>query len=171
MKTFFGKKIPPPTPPKLGGESSGFSLVEVIVAITIITLSLIAIMDLAQKSITVSRQSLHSLEAATLLEEGGEAVKTIRDGAWSNITSLTSGSTYYLSYYSGAWNLSGTPNVVDIFTRTITINSVNRDSNDDIATSGTNDTATKKVTVTVSWQEGGDTVSKTLTFYISNIFS
>ena len=68
--------------------------------------------------------------------------------------------------------MSTTPNTVDIFTRTINITNVKRDNNTkDISTIGTEDSGTKLVTITVSWVEGGITISKTLSFYILDIFS
>jgi hypothetical protein len=71
--------------------------------------------------------------------------------------------------------LSATPNTVGIFTRTVSVASVSRDNiTDDIAPSGggaTNDDGTRLVTVDVSWVEGGATRNKTLSFYISDIFS
>jgi predicted O-linked N-acetylglucosamine transferase (SPINDLY family) len=49
---------------------------------------------------------------------------------------------------------------------------VNRDANDDIASSGTLDARTKKISITVSWAvSDATTTSKTLDFYISDIFN
>jgi hypothetical protein len=109
-----------------------------------------------------------------LLEEGAEAVKSIRDANWSTISGLTIGTTYYLSYNtsSNAWSLTTTPSTVDSFTRTVVFSSVNRDSNDDIAAAGTLDARTKEVTITVSWPaEDGRTLSKSLSLYIADIFN
>ncbi len=149
--------------------------VEVLVAISIISVSILAMTAVAQKSIYVSSQAFHSTQADFLLEEGVEAVRIVRDNAWSNISSLTSGTTYYPKFSSGTWSLTTTSSdgVVGIFARSLTIANVNRDNTTkDIVTSGgTVDNGTKLVTVTVSWKEGGVLVSKTLQFYILNIFS
>src|SRR3989344_1002893 len=147
-------------------------MVEVLVVISIITLSMLGSMAVAQKSIYVSRQALHMSQAAFLLEEGAEAVRILRDNAWTNISNLTPGSNYYPLFSGGTWTLSGTSNTVGIFTRIVSINNVNRDnSTQDIAVAGTNDPGTKLVTVTVSWDEGGTAITKTLSFYILDIFS
>lgn len=157
---------------KKNNNNQGFLLVEVIVAFSIMSLSVIAAMWVAQKSIVVSRQAFHTNSAGFLLEEGAEAVRIFRDNGWTNISSLTNGTNYYPTFSGGAWTLSTTPNTIDIFTRTVTVASVNRDvTTQDIASSGTNDPGTKLVTVTVSWIEGNTTVSKILKFYVTNIFS
>jgi type II secretory pathway pseudopilin PulG len=150
----------------------GFMMVEVIVVISIITVSMIASMAVAQKSIYVSRQAVDATEATFLLEEGAEAVRILRDNNWTNISGLTAGTNYYPLFTGGTWTLSTTPNTVDIFTRKVVLSNVNRDNGTkDIASVGTNDPGTKLVTVTVSWVEGGTTVTKTLSFYILDIFS
>jgi len=147
-------------------------MIEIIVAISIITVSIMAAMTVAQKSIYVSRQALHSTQAAFLLEEGAESVRVFRDNSWNNISVLTPGTNYYPTFSSGTWTLSTEANTIGIFTRTVNMSNVNRDNTTkDIAAIGTNDPGTKLITVTVSWKEGGTTVTKTLKFYIINIFS
>ncbi len=148
-------------------------VIEVLVAASIIAVSILATMAVAQKSVQVSRQALHSTEAAFLLEEGAEAVRIARDSAWSNISSLTIGTNYYPTFSGGTWTLSGTANMVGIFTRTVVLANVNRDNStkDIVSSGGSNDAGTKLVTVTVSWQEGGVAVTKNLQFYIVDIFS
>ncbi len=148
-------------------------MVEVLVAASIITASILAAMAVTQKSIYVSRQSFHATQAAFLLEEGAEAVRITRDNAWSNISGLTAGTNYYPTFSGGTWTLSATPSTVGIFTRTVVITPVNRDNTtkDIVSSGGTLDSGTKLTTVTVSWPEGGVTVTKTLKFYILDIFS
>ena len=153
-------------------KNKGFMMVEVIIAVSIILVSILAAMSVTQKSIVVSRQSLHTSQASFLLEEGAESVRILRDNSWTNIANLTNGTTYYPSFSSGTWILSTNSSTVGIFTRTVNIQSVNRNiSTGDISVSGTNDPGTKLITVTVFWVEGGQTISKTLSFYITDIFS
>jgi Tfp pilus assembly protein PilV len=152
----------------------GFTLVEILVACGIISVTLLSLIASAQKGIELSTQALRQVQASYLLEEGAEATKSIRDANWTNISGLTLGSTYYLSYNTGTniWSLSATPNTVDSFTRIVVITAVSRDGSDDITTSGgTVDTGTKKVTVSVSWPSVSGTLTKTLSFYIANIFN
>lgn len=146
-------------------------MIEVIIASTIITLSMIAATAVAQKSMYVSRQATHTTQASFLLEEGAEVVRIMRDNNWTNISGLTVGTSYYSAFSAGAWSFSTTPSTIGDFTRTVQIANVNRDNTTkDISVSGTNDIGTKLVTVTVTWKEGGATISKTLSFYILDIF-
>lgn len=154
-------------------KNTGFMTVEVLVATSIITVSILAAMAVTQKSVYVSRQAFHATQAAFLLEEGAEAVRIARDNVWSNISSLTVGTNYYPTFSGGTWTLSSTANTVGIFTRTVNIALVNRDDNtkDIVSSGGTVDSGTKLITITVSWPEGGVTVTKTLQFYLTDIFS
>ena len=145
-------------------------VVEVLVAISIITVSILSAMAVAQKSIYVSRQALHATQASFLLEEGAEVTRLLRDNGWSNITGLVSGKNYYPAFIAGTWVLSPDENLVGNFTRTVMIENVSRDNTtNDISTTGINDVGTKLVTVTVSWPEGGAAISKNLQFYLMDI--
>ena len=130
-------------------------MVEVVVAVSIMTVSILSAMMVAQKTITVSNQSLHATQAVFLLEEGAELVRIARDNSWSNISTPN-----FVNYSTG------------IFTRKVSLANVNRDNTtkDIVSTGGTLDNSTKLVTVTVSWPEGGQTISKNLQFYIMDIF-
>ncbi len=139
-------------------------MVEVLVASSIIIISVLAIMTVAQKSISISHQSVRASQAAFLLEEGAENTRISRDNAWSNVVSVA-------------------PAIIGVFTRVVTVTNVDRDNttSDIVFSRGTNDTSTNDtsindtgtqlVTVTVSWSQNGATIIKILQFYISNIFS
>lgn len=156
-------------------SSAGFSLVEVLVASAIISASLLGIITLANKSLLISRQSLSTYQASNLLEEGAEAVRTLRDGGWSNISGLSAGTTYYpvFSTSTNTWSLATSSSSVGAFTRSVTVGSVSRDNStqDIVSSGGTNDTGTKLVTVTVTWTDTGTTFTKTLKLYLSDILS
>lgn len=127
-------------------------MVEVIVAISIITASVLSAMAVAQKAVSISRQSVHSAQAAFLLEEGSENARISRDNAWANVASIN------------------TTETIGIFTRTVVASSVLRNVTTGAIGSGVSDANTKLITVTVSWKEGATTLSKTLPFYLVNIF-
>lgn len=147
-------------------------MVEVLVVSSIITASVLGAMAVAQKSISISRQSVHTAQAGFLLEEGAEAIRILRDNAWTNISNLNINTDYYLVFSDGTWITSTTPSEIGKFTRKIRISNVNRNAtSQDISVSGTNDVNTKLITVSVSWIEGGRTITKSLPFYIMNIFS
>jgi Tfp pilus assembly protein PilV len=138
---------------KIFKNNAGFLMVEVLVAVSIITASILGAMAVTEKSVYVSRQAFHTTQASFLLEEGAENTRIARDNAWANVATINTSET------------------VGIFTRTVVASSVNRDNTTkDIFATGTNDPGTKLVTITVSWSEGGVTVTKTLQFFIMNIF-
>lgn len=147
----------PPVRDKIASPkfTTGFMVVEVLVATSIITISILIAMTVAQKSIYVSRQAFHTTQATFLLEEGAENARIARDNDWSNLSTLNSSEQ------------------IDIFTRTVVASDVNRDNTtkDIVSSGGTLDLGTKLITVTVSWLEGAQIINKTLQFYLSDIFS
>ena len=173
MKKFFYKSN------KKNINEKGFTLVEVLIACFIISVTTLALMSAASKGIELSSRALRQAQASMIAEEGVEAVKIIRDADWNTISSLSLDTDYYLSFYTGSntWSLQTTPStnpatpIDDRFTRTIVFSAVYRDSNDDIASSGTLDSGTKRVIVDTSWQSQGETISKSITFYVSDIFN
>lgn len=178
MKIFFYKNKKLISDKKF--RNNGFTLIEVLIACFIISVTTLTLMSAASKGIELSSRALRQAQASMITEEGVEAVKAIRDADWSNISSLTLNTNYYLSFNTGSntWSLSTTPSVNPAtpidgrFTRAIVFSAVYRDGNDDIVASGsTPDSGTKRVTVSTSWQSSGETISKDIVFYISDIFN
>lgn len=150
----------------------GTVLVEVIVAVSIISIIFIELFGVATRTLSFSYQSLKTSEASFLLEEGAEAVKTIRDDNWTTLSASLLETPYYLSFSSGIWSLTSTETQIGEYTRTVTLHSVYRDTNDDIISSGdgTLDPDIIRIAVSVIWPNGNQTSTKTLSFYIANIF-
>lgn len=151
--------------------TAGFTLVEIIVAAGIISLSVVAIIAIASQSISFSRQSLDTYTAATMLEEGAEAVRTVRDSNWGVLAALSPDTSYYptFSTTSNSWSLSTEPADAGMFARTVTVAPVSRNAGGVISATGTDDPGTRLVTVTVTWREHDTPQSKSLSFYLSNI--
>lgn len=162
----------------------GFTIVEVIIACSIITITVLSLMSAASKGIELSGRALRQTQANILLEEGAEAVKIIRDNNWTTISLLSLNTPYYLFYNinTNTWELFNTIDtpissiptypIDNIFSRQIVLSEVYRNDNKDIDEAGTNlDTSIKKVTVSVSWFSLGNQVSKDLVFYLANIFN
>lgn len=163
----------------------GFTVIEILIACSIISVSMFALMQTAQKGLTLSHQALKKSQASLFLEEGAEAVKSIRDNSWATIDGLSLNTPYYLFFNTTtkSWILDNTSTtsltghvptypIDGVFTRTVNISSVGRDANDDILVSGgTIDSRTKLVTISVSWPIPGSLNTKSLSFYISDIFN
>lgn len=63
-------------------KNKGFTLLEVIAAIFVITVGMIGAMSAVQKTITLISVSSSRLTAVYLAQEGIEIVRNIRDGNW-----------------------------------------------------------------------------------------
>lgn len=156
-------------------KSYGFTILEIVLGIAMITAFLVSNSYYYKKVLDVSEETTHSIQSGFLLEEGVEAVKLLRNESWStNIDPLVAGTPYYLHWTGAAWVLTTTPEQVEtVFTRTLKFENVNRDGSDDIVTSGgALDAGTKKVVVDVSWSSKGNraTSTKSVEAYVMNLF-
>ena len=112
-------------------------------------------------------------QAAFLVEEGIEAMKFIRADNWTSyIAPLNLDVPYTLIFDGVRWGVTTTPIFIDNkFDRRVTLSEVYRDSNGDIAVSGTLDPKTKKLVSSVSWQKDAATTTRQITTYINNVFN
>ncbi|MCI5108291.1 MAG: prepilin-type N-terminal cleavage/methylation domain-containing protein [Candidatus Pacebacteria bacterium] len=138
----------------------GISLIELLIGASILTIVMVALVVVFQSFLVNSFTSVEKVQGALLAEEGIEAVKSIRDNDWGNL----SDGTHYLTF-SSDWSFTETPETIGIFSRTVLIEGAYRDVADDLASSGTSDPDTKKITVTVNWSAGTETIET----YITNI--
>jgi Tfp pilus assembly protein PilV len=153
-------------------KKKGFLTIDLLVSVSIITAVVLSASLLTQKSLNVSRRALHNLQASYLLEEGAEAVRTIRDDTWDHFPDFNYNTPNGLEFVSGVWTISGSSSTIGNFTRTVTFYTVNRDgvTGDIVTSGGSYDTGTVLVKVEVSWNESGQSVVKDLQFYITDIF-
>ena len=114
---------------------SGFSAVEVLLASSVFILIVTALTGAYLYGRESTVLAGNRARAVFLAEEGIEAVRNIRDVGFTNLTD----GTYGLATTSNEWNLSLLPDTNDIFSRQITIASI--------------DAKRKSVTATVSWQQ------------------
>ena len=156
------------------GNKKGISIIEILVVIAIIITALRSLLGLASFSLGVSTLIKQTNQANNLSQEVMEAVRNFRDGTSWDIDGLgkLATSTDYYPQATGSpskWQLvQGTENI-DGFTRKVVFEDVMRDSNSNIVESGgTNDPNTKKVTVTVSWEERGRDHKLEIFTYLTN---
>lgn len=113
----------------------GFLLIEVLLAVTILSLLVSFVVGAAIYGEQSTMLSGARARAAFLADEGLEAARNIRDAQFSNLTD----GTYGLSKATNVWTFSGSSDTTDIFTRSLAISSV---------------TSTKKqIASTVTWQQ------------------
>lgn len=152
----------------------GTSLIEIIVGLAVISAALLLLGNIAQYSLRAVETSTMRIQATFLLSEGAEAVKTMRDRGWaSNINPLPLDTDRYLEFSENQWKSTTTPETIGTaFNRKFALSSVQRNSSDDIvASGGTADQDTKKITVTVSWNQGSRQFSESMATYITNLFN
>jgi len=151
------------------------SLVEVLIGVFIFSVVLTSLITAANMYLSTSGDNLKSAKAAYFAEEGIEAMKTIRDANWTNITALSTSTAYYLVFNTASstncfWSATSTATSTDGLTRKITVSNVNRDATGHIVSSGgTTDANTKRITVSVSWTAKAGLTTKSLSAYLTNI--
>jgi len=158
-------------------NKKGISIIEILVAITIITIGLFSLFSLTNFSLKARSHNERNIMAVNLSSEMIEAVRIVRDENWNNISGLTMGVDYY-PVQSGAapdwqWVLqSGSESVLGgQYLRRVLFEDVSRDTNDDIEdvyNFANDDSNTKKVTAKVSWTEAGVSRQIEIVTYITN---
>ena len=152
-------------------HTRGFGLIEIIISITLISVSLFAFATVSRIAFRAVLESSDRQRGGFLLEEGFESIKTMRDDGWANISSLTLDMSYHLIFSEGTWSATISSQLIDgIFTRTFILREVFRDTSDNIASSGTSDPDTRRMEIEVTWEERGDERTMSAVSYITNIF-
>lgn len=151
-------------------RSSGFGLVEIVIVGAVVAVSFIGFLTFILFSREQTLKAQRKTEAVSLAQEALEVVRKLRDDSYSsNITTKVVGTTYYPTISGNAWTLStSNPGTTNGYTTTIVFSNVNRDSNFDIATTGTNDPDTRKVVASVTYEDSG-TKTVNLTTYITDL--
>ncbi len=130
----------------------GQSLLEVVLVTFLFGVLGTGLLATLLSSSVVSSRGIEYSLGTGYIQEGIEAVRSIRDRDWSELTNGTHGLTTAAGYY----DFAGTSDSLDNenFIRTITLEDVYRSGSltGDIAVSGILDAATKRVTVNVTWE-------------------
>lgn len=159
-------------------KNLGFSMVEVIVASSIISVTLLVLVSVYSAVARYSLSNVRALKASQLVEESIEVLHYLRDSGYTrNIAQLTVGSTYYLYWDQTVGSGSWTATTSDILLEnryqvSFALSSVYRDTNFNVVSSGgTLDSGSRKAVVSISWREGTATTTKTGETYLFNIFN
>lgn len=137
----------------------GISLIEILVVIFIISIALVNLLGVAAFSLRFSSLVKETVQANTLAQEAMETTRNFRDGkTWSinGLGTLSVDTAYHPTKIGTSvlsWDLALGEENIDSFKRKIVFSKVFRDTNDNISQSGIEDSGTRKVTVTVSWNE------------------
>jgi type II secretory pathway pseudopilin PulG len=127
----------------------GQTLVELLVAIGLTAIMMPALVTAIFASREGRAQEAERLQAAALLRETDEAVRSVREKGWAQ---FAVNGTFYPSVSANSWSLTAGTETVGNFIRQVAIADVQRNASGAIVPSGgTVDQSTKKVTTTVSW--------------------
>ena len=134
-------------------ENQGFSLVELLVAISFVSVIITAILTMNAFNASLWKANEDKTKAYFYATESLEAMKLI---SWS---SLANGD-YHLVLQNNAWTLvNGNETLENKYTRNINVSSVQREFNTnghvygDIVESGFVDPDSKKITTTITWPD------------------
>jgi Tfp pilus assembly protein PilV len=160
----------------------GQSLIEVLIAVTIGVLLLVAATGAIAPALKVGTQTSKAQAGITLAKELLDNVRVWAEGDWHNVANLATSSAnyYHLNSSSSPFSVVSSSEIITIsgatYTRYFYVDDVYRDAGDNIVNSTSGavsvDPSTKRVTVACSWPQGGTT--STLIEYItrnrSNVF-
>lgn len=136
-------------------HKSGFALVEILLASTLFGFFATALIGALIYGQQASLAASNKARASQILDEGVQAVVNIRG---NNFANLPGSGTYGLTQSGGKWTLSGTPDVTDVFTRSVVFFS--------------NNTTTRSMLLTVSWpNQTGGTSSVSAVYRLKNWLS
>jgi Tfp pilus assembly protein PilV len=152
-------------------KQKGFSVLEIIIAAAAFMLFATAAIGIFTQGLGMNRFSGEQVIANSIIAEGLDAARSIRDSGFNNLT-ITSPGTTGIDRSSGLWQYNGASSnlINNKYTRKLKVETVNRDSvtKEIVPTGGVLDPNTKKVTSTVEWQLGGRTVTHSSFLYLSD---
>lgn len=152
-------------------KNKGISLVEVLIGVSLLLAISLGVFTAYSLFIKTIVSNTNVLYADLLLEEGAEIIRYKRDAGWTEfITPLSTGVDYGITQGVSDWSIGVGSTYSDGFERSFVLESVYRDTNDDIASTGTLDGNTYKVILSVSWDNRNATSTRNMSMYISNIF-
>lgn len=151
-------------------KQSGVTLIEVIVGISIVAVTLIAIGFGVNAYVEARRELITETKSSYLIEEGYEIIRAIRDNNWNTIEALTTGTTHYLTVSTTTLAVSTTPEIIDTtYRRSFVVRAVYRNASSDIvpssSTGATVDAGSRQIDVSVA----GPTGTTTLSAILSNL--
>lgn len=148
------------------------SILEAVVSVAIIVGVVLGLVNIFDNLLAISRGTLETAQATSLLTEGTEVVRLWRDANWINLANLTVDTDYFYNFSAGAWATSTINQFVDgKFERRFRLTNVYRDANDDITSAGgTLDPDARLVNVSVAWWKDGATSTKSVSFYLTKLF-
>ena len=151
--------------------NKGSSLIELMVGLSVIFVALISLVTAYNFFLSVAGKNTETIKAGFLLEEGIEAIRSIRDEGWDEFYNLPVDIEQQLTFNSIGWDIATSSSLIDgRFNRAFIIKEIYRDGYDDIAEAGYLDNGSRKIEVFVSWFDKGATTTVSSDVILANIF-
>jgi type II secretory pathway pseudopilin PulG len=157
----------------MSSKNKGQILAEILVALGIISIIIIAVYQLFAVTSQGKEFASRETQATALLQEQSEALKSVREKGWNQLAL----GLYYPFVNGTTWSLKKIASPQDAeqigdYQRYLQIEKVYRDDDSNIAASGIEDRSTYKVTAYVSWQKPRERLISATTFltrYLDNL--
>lgn len=147
-------------------NEKGFSVIEVILAAALFIIFSTGAIVVILQGLDSNRLGEEQTVANQYAAEGIEAARSIRNSSYASLVN-TSGTGIASS--SGVWVFLGSNNVFGKYTRALKVEDVQRTGGNIVASGGTIDPNTKKITSTVTWNFSSTrNNSVVLTTYLTN---
>jgi len=154
----------------------GFSILEIVVGIAVISMAMFGFMIGARNMLRISNNTGFETQSSFLLEGGIESLRAIRDEDWTLLDGVARDTWLYIDNDLALIENWISPVPAGIlpagFSRRFKAFDVMRDANDDIVESGgVLDTETLRFVVEVSWKNAGSIdITRSAETYLTNFF-
>jgi hypothetical protein len=146
-------------------QKKGISLIEALVALGLLILFFAGSSVLTFRHIDNSNRVIDYEEVRTIAEQSMEAIQSVAYEDWLQMVD----GTYGLSDAGATWAFQSNPDVIDDFTRTVTVAPVERDEDCNIVDGGgVVDDDTRFVTVSVAWVAASGAQLREFSQYFTN---
>ncbi len=144
----------------LGGNNSGNSIIEIVIALAIFILISSSLASVIMGSYNIYNRQSEIIEAGILAKSGIEATRFIKDNKWNNLIYDQSA----VSLISDTWEFlgEGTTEQIGDYSRVINFFDIYRDENGAVVPQASSseggvylDVHSKRVEVVVGWEVGG----------------
>lgn len=149
---------------------SGQSLLEALLSITLGVLligSSVGLIGLSLRSFNSVKQHL---QANSLMRQTSEVIQSLTNDNWHSIYDLTKATNYKISVSGNTWSISSGQETSTInsipYKRYFQIYNVDRDGNDNISETGTDDPSTQKITIILEYGDNYAS-SSSISFYLT----
>lgn len=154
-------------------DSRGISLLEIVLVLGLLTIVMAAMVQLNLSAVSQVNSAAMSVRAKYLAAETLEALRSLKEADWANLSNLSADRAYYLSFsdISRSWSIVSTdPGAIDgVFSRSFVLKQVRRDlaTGRIVEAGGSLDAKTLLVEATVGWQEKGAAKNIKLSTYLA----